>query len=104
MNYILQRIAASGVGFYDPQGEGETIMRLYKIKKSQFNEIQTQEGGWYSRKILLDVVDDCPVYTFTSETRFAESRVDVAYLNLLNDTLAFELKIPEEEIIDYLKL
>ena len=61
-----------GVAFYDRNGMRMVPMRLYKIKRQQLYEIQGYEGSsaiWYGRLLCLDVVDDCPVYTLTSEER-----------------------------------
>ncbi len=57
-----------GSAFIDDSKPGMTYCRMYKIKRSQFEEIMAMEGSNYTRKIDLDPImsGDCPCYTFTT--------------------------------------
>lgn len=65
----MSRIWECSVAFIDSTKTGSTFGRIYRIKKTQFEEIQAMEGKNYSKKMMLGHVNDIPVYTFTSETR-----------------------------------
>ena len=55
-----------GVAFYDETAPDCTMMRIYKIRRSQFREVQRMEGQKYSRKLMIGIVDNVTVYTFTA--------------------------------------
>ena len=57
-----------GSAFIDDSTDGMTHCRMYKIKRSQFEEVMAMEGSKYTRKIDLDptMEGDCPCYTFTA--------------------------------------
>lgn len=93
-----------GVAFFDPdtkiriEAESEDIveyetvfMRLYKITRSQLQDVMEQEGAsanWYGRLVCLDVDEEgVPVYTLTSETRRAENAPVAAYTDLIINAL-----------------
>ena len=63
-----------GSAFIDTSKTGLTHCRMYKIKRSQFEEVMAMEGPKYTRKIDLDprMSGDCPCYTFTSPTVYEE--------------------------------
>lgn len=79
-----------GVAFYNPEGTGFTYMKLFKITREQFHEIQKQEGmSWYGRIVCLDVLeDDCPVYTITNEKKLEENAPSKKYLELIKESLS----------------
>ena len=56
-----------GSAFIDEKKPGLTYCRMYKIKRSQFEEVMAKEGPNYTRKLDLDpnMTGDCPCYTFT---------------------------------------
>lgn len=62
-----------GVAFFDSSKDNFVKMRLYKITREQFHQIQGHEGksaSWYGKRECLDVLEDgCEVYTLTSESR-----------------------------------
>ena len=94
-----------GVSFFDPNGEGKTIMRLYKISREQLHDIQAQEGlsaNWYGKIVCLDVIDDCPVYTLTSEHKRPENAPSKAYMDLMYKALVNECGVFDEEAREYL--
>ncbi len=64
-----------GSAFIDDSRDGITHCRMYKIKRSQFEEIMAMEGSKYTRKIDLDptMKGDCPCYTFTAPSVYEET-------------------------------
>ena len=95
-----------GVAFYNPNGEGETIMRLYKITREQLDEVQRQEGPgdrWYGRKVDLGIDDDgCHIYTITNGIDLPLNPPSVEYVSLIKRALVEECKISEEVAKAYL--
>ena len=95
-----------GVAFYDPNAEGKTFMRLYKVTREQLNEIQEQEGPsakWYGRIQALGIhADGCPIYTLTSEVRHPFKAPDDSYLSLISRALTEENNFTVSEAILYL--
>ena len=57
-----------GKAFLDDSREGMALGRIYKIRRSQFEEIQRKEGHDYTKRISLGWEDGIPVYTFTAES------------------------------------
>lgn len=79
-----------GVAFYDSSKEGLVKMRLYKITREQLDEIHLQEGksmNWYGKCECLNIIDDCEVYTLTSETRRKVKAPCDKYYNLIMSEL-----------------
>ena len=95
-----------GVAFYDPDAEGEVIMRLYKITKEQLDEVQEQEGPgqrWYGRKINLGTEDDgCQIYTITNGVHIDRNDPSPKYVSLIKKALIEECNLSEEEAGAYL--
>ena len=67
-----------GVAFFDEMSTGIVLMRVYKITRSQFREVQRMEGPKYSRKLMLGTIEDIPVYTFTASERRKDMRAPSA--------------------------
>ena len=67
--YRSRRWNGSGVAFIDTEKPGVTMGRIYKIRTTQFLEIQRREGAPYCNRVMLGVLDGCPVYSFTSPSR-----------------------------------
>lgn len=89
-----------GVAFYDSEGGGTTIMRLYNISRQQLHEIRKQEGNssaWYGKIECLDVEDGLPVYTLTSEEPRPENAPSERYLSLIERALVEQCGIEEDE-------
>ena len=91
-----------GVAFYDENERdnllrGVAFMRLYKIRRSQFEDIQEQEGkspNWYGRIVVAGIhPDGMPVYTFTSEQKGSFNEPDVSYVNFIRDAIRKVCKI-----------
>lgn len=82
--YASSQWERKGVAFLDDTHAGKAWGRMYKIKTSQFAEIQRMEGSIYSKKICLGTHDGIPMHTFTS----LEKRTDInspssEYLNVI---------------------
>lgn len=96
----------TGVAFYDPDGEGETIMRLYKITRDQLTEVQDQEGPsdrWYGNMVDLGVDDDgCRIYTITNKVEIPKNHPSDKYLKLIRRALVQECGLTEKEADEYL--
>ena len=67
--YHSRRWNGSGVAFIDMDKPGNTMGRIYKIRTTQFLEIQRKEGSPYCNKVMLEILYGIPVYSFTSPTR-----------------------------------
>ena len=95
-----------GVAFYDPNAEGKTFMRMYKVTRRQLKKIQEQEGPsakWYGRIQPLGIhADGCPIYTLTSEIRHPFNAPDDSYLSLILRALTEENSFTLSEAILYL--
>ena len=95
-----------GVAFYDPNVEGKTFMRMYKVTREQLKEIQRQEGPsakWYGRIQPLGIqADGCSIYTLTSEVRHPFNAPDDSYLSLISRALTEENSFTLSEAILYL--
>ena len=62
------RWSNGGIAFFDPVGEGNVQMRLYKVSRAQFDHLCEEEGVVYANKLCLGIgADDLPIYTLTSE-------------------------------------
>ena len=62
-----------GVAFIDPNKPSKTYAKAYLITKEQFESVMSQEGAWYSNKIVLDDIDGIPAMTFTSHEQFSHN-------------------------------
>ena len=56
-----------GTAFLNDSKEGMALGRVYRITRKQFAEIQHMEGPDYTRKLALGMLEDIPVYTFTTK-------------------------------------
>jgi gamma-glutamylcyclotransferase (GGCT)/AIG2-like uncharacterized protein YtfP len=95
-----------GVAFFDPNGAGQTQMRLYRITREQLKDVQQQEGksaNWYGRMVCLGIKDGSPIYTLTSETRQPENKPDEAYQSLLLNALICDCGYTNRSAQSYLK-
>lgn len=97
-----------GVAFFDPDGDGEVIMRLYKITTEQLDEVQDQECNkpyWYGRKVELGFDEDgCRIITITNGVDIPSNLPADNYLSLIKRALVNECGIPELEATNYLSL
>ena len=96
-----------GVAFYDPNGKGETIMRLYKITRQQFMEVRDQEGPsdrWYGNIVDLGVDEDgCSILTITNGVSIPENTPSEKYVSLILRALTMECGISADEAEKYIE-
>ncbi|MBQ1632286.1 MAG: hypothetical protein II049_05640 [Clostridia bacterium] len=96
-----------GVAFFDPDGTGTVIMRLYQITYGQFLDVQQQEGplpNWYGRTVLLGADETgIPIYTFTSAQRGLPNPPADQYLAVIREGLVNGCGIGEAEVNAYLQ-
>ena len=79
-----------GVAFLDDLKPGDTLGRMWLIKKKQYDELLRLEGlTWYDKGILLGEKEGIPIYTITHSIRYTP---DVApsegYLRTIEEGLA----------------
>lgn len=76
-----------GVAFLDVnRKQGETLGRAYLITRGQFEQVQSQEGGWYSRVEELPnlpIFQGIPAMTMTGDYRHAEQEPSEKYLEVI---------------------
>lgn len=60
-----------GMAFLDYESSGNAYGKIYKITMQQFKEVlaQEQKCKLYNAILLVDYIDDLPVFTFTSEKK-----------------------------------
>ena len=96
-----------GVSFYDPEGNDEVIMRLYKITEYQLDEVQDPECNkpyWYGRRIDLGVDEDgCHIFTITNAEAIPKNSPTEKYYGLIERALVEECGVSAEEADLYLK-
>lgn len=58
-----------GIAFLDYEHDGKCYGKIYKIKMSQFKGVleQEQQSKLYDTILLVDYVDELPVFTFTAK-------------------------------------
>ncbi len=97
-----------GVAFYDKNGEGITIMRLYKITEKQFKDVHAQEGNgdsWYGEEVILGVAEDgLKIKTFTNKSRLKSNAPDEEYRTFIEKALVEEGGYNIETIKEYINL
>ena len=97
----------TGVAYYDPDGKGTVIMRLYKITWDQFQCVQCQEGKsskWYGKKLLLGTDEDGTlIYTITCEEKSMRNSPSDAYYTLIRNALIDECGLDSEKADAYLE-
>ena len=98
---------ARGVAFYDRNGEGKTVMKLYLITWEQFLEIRKKEGRgrtWYGKIEQLEEMDGIPVLTMTSSEPYGCSVPPCSeYVEVIRKALIVECGITEEAANKYLQ-
>ena len=96
-----------GVAFYDPNQEGKTLMRLYKITYGQLLDVWKQEGNgkdWYNSLYPLEIAEDgIQVYTITSEERKKTNQPSEKYRTVIKEALVDECGMREEDAQEYLR-
>ncbi len=88
-----------GVAFLDPAVPGETLGRAWLITKEQFEDVNEQEGAWYSRQLGLAPIGGIPAVTFTERARSAETEPSTRYLEVIAQGTRETEALPEAEEI-----
>jgi hypothetical protein len=92
-----------GVAFFDPDGDDEIYLRLYRITKEQFAEVQKQEGDWYTERVDLGPAEDGnPIVSFTSPVRHQSNPPSDRYRAWIETALIEECGVPAETAKRYL--
>ena len=92
-----------GVAFFDPDGDDEIYLRLYRITKEQFAEVQKQEGDWYTERVDLGPAEDGnPIVSFTSPVRHQSNPPSDRYRAWIEAALIEECGVPAETAKRYL--
>ena len=93
-----------GVAFFDETASGKVLMRIYKITRDRFRDVQRMEGPKYSRRVTLGFIDDVPVYTFTSpEKREDIHAPSLKYVQtILKGLKEIHSDVPETVLLAYL--
>lgn len=77
-----------GVAYLDYERTGKCYGKLYKVSMSQFKGIleQEQQSQFYNTILLVDIIDNLPVFTFTAKHRIDEmlSEPSKEYLDVIN--------------------
>ena len=98
-----------GMAFLDYENNGKSYGKIYKIKMSQFKGILEQEQRCkiYDCILLVDYIQDLPVFTFTAKHKLShllnepsETYVDVIRNGLID---LYGEHIKNENITEYLK-
>ena len=98
-----------GVAFISPNKEldesSQTLGRIWKITKEQYEQIRNQEGrGWYGREIPLGMKDNSPVYTITNTTILTPyNQPSEGYLKTIALGIKETANWNNEKIFQYLK-
>ena len=94
-----------GVAFFDPETDGTTYMKLYKINYSQLLDLQKMEGksaNWYGRIYCIGIKDNHPIFTLTSENRRPKNLPDEKYFSLIAAELKEQFSLSDREAISYI--
>ncbi len=88
----------------EPNPEYHTVVRLWKIKQSQFECIWEQEGrGFYHKKLTLGEIDGMKIVTITGCHYQERNEPSERYLNVIRRGLKETTGWDDEKIEDYLR-
>ena len=88
-----------GVAYLEPESGGECMGRAWLIKKSQYDDVQEQEGPMYKHKIELGTIDGIKAFTFTHETKLKETGPSASYSEVIVLGKKETYQLPFKEII-----
>ena len=96
-----------GVAFFDENGENNVQMKLYKITRGQFEDVQLQEGSsaiWYGKTVFLGFdKDGCEIYTLTSEELRPENEPAAEYIELIKNALKNDCGYTAKSALSYIE-
>ena len=94
-----------GKGFLDDTQPGKAYGRIYKITRSQFEDVKRMEGSDYRKLLELGTVSGLPVYSFTDRQRnFPDKIPSLSYFQTILDGLydCYEGIVEKEALARYL--
>lgn len=95
-----------GMAFLNYKKHGKSYGKIYKIQMNQFNSIFEQENELYDVIILLDYIDDLPVFTFTSYEVLSNilNEPSAQYKKIISKGLRdLDYNLSENDLNEYLK-
>ncbi|MFZ8784297.1 hypothetical protein [Thermocrinis sp.] len=94
-----------GVAFLSPEMEPDreyhAVVRLWKMKREQYECVKSQEGKSYAKEINLGTLDGLDILTFTSEKKLNYNSPSKLYLDVLKEGLKETTGWTDEEIDKY---
>jgi hypothetical protein len=94
-----------GVAFLSPEMEPDreyhAVVRLWKMKREQYECVKSQEGESYAEEIKLGTLDGLEILTFTSEKKLNYNPPSKLYLDVLKEGLKETTGWTDEEIDKY---
>ena len=94
-----------GVAFLSPEIEPDSeyhaVVRLWKMKREQYECVKSQEGSSYAEEIKLGTLDGLEILTFTSEEKLNYNPPSKLYLDVLKEGLKEATGWTDEEIDKY---
>jgi len=82
-----------GVAFLSLNNENDpyyhAVVRLWKVTRSQFEDIRMQEGAWYDQILNLGKKDNMDIITFTGRKEFEnqKNKPSASYLDIIRKGL-----------------
>lgn len=103
-----KRWNGGGFAFLDYEHSGKSYGKIYKLKMSQFRGVLEQEQSCklYDAILLVDYIDDLPVFTFTSKHKLYNllQNPSAQYAEVIKEgLLSLYDNIDSNQIDDYLK-
>lgn len=97
-----------GMAFLDYENLGKAYGKIYKIKIKQFIDILEQEQTCklYDAILLIDYIQDLPVFTFTAKNKLTEllNEPSSNYQNIIKEgILDLYKEIDPDDLKDYFK-
>jgi hypothetical protein len=85
----------------EPNTEYHAVVRLWKMKREQYECVKSQEGESYAKEIKLGTLDGLEILTFTSEKKLNYNPPSKLYLDVLKEGLKETTGWTDEEIDKY---
>lgn len=94
-----------GVAFLDYENKGKCYGRMYKITLDQFIDVFNQEHimKFYNAILLLGIIDDTPILTFTAKHKLEETKPSVKYIHTIRNGIMETYHEEKEMVSEYLK-
>jgi len=85
----------------EPNPEYHAIVKLWKMKREQYECVKSQEGRSYAKEIKLGTLDGLEILTFTSKEKLNYNPPSKLYLDVLKEGLKETTSWTDEEIDKY---